>query len=594
MTISQSRPSSRPARGDRRPRRRPELQERAHATSTGIRSAGSSSRPASGHTPRCGNLEAGKVNSPLTSCQHNRRSTNRRRGLSMQSKTTLRRSRRPRPRQRPADARRRAAARDHRTVRSRPRPRPRRNPPLRGTGDALPAEGLGRPIARSSPSAWRSAATRRRRSSACWRATRSRSPRRSSAARRSRAARPPGGHRRDRRRAPPAHRAATGLADRGRARASPDRRRGGDRLPRRRRRRCARRPPNATATPSGSDRRPAVPAGRVRRRAIASIPGSSSRLDRPARLAADGRDRHAAAGRAATPGSANRLDRAFRSILSAAQIVGFARSGQRGAIDRRDRRRPRTCSPTSSPPARRHERRAARRHAEGAAPRRCSGAAGLPAGQPGRPRRQAFFPLSDLYAGMEPAVAETLCEAWRDGASRTASRGTSRILAENGDRRRGGASRSRPARQRRGRPSRPDAPDQRRLLRSSRGTSRPSRSSTATIQRSGSKRISRSSLRGDRSPGCSSSMTRWNSRSLGRDFVERRLRRRPVEIGGAVQPVDDDEDRAGLLGAAPRDRRDRALGVAAADEGPDPEGRGDAHQVGSAGLAWRRSRPAAR
>jgi hypothetical protein len=30
---------------------------------------------------------------------------------------------------------------------------------------------------------------------------------------------------------------------------------------------------------------------------------------------------------------------------------------------------------------------------------------------------QAFFPLSDLYAGMEPEVAETLVEAWRDAAS---------------------------------------------------------------------------------------------------------------------------------------------------------------------------------
>jgi hypothetical protein len=26
---------------------------------------------------------------------------------------------------------------------------------------------------------------------------------------------------------------------------------------------------------------------------------------------------------------------------------------------------------------------------------------------------QAFFPLSDLYSGMEPAVAETLVTAWR-------------------------------------------------------------------------------------------------------------------------------------------------------------------------------------
>ncbi len=39
---------------------------------------------------------------------------------------------------------------------------------------------------------------------------------------------------------------------------------------------------------------------------------------------------------------------------------------------------------------------------------------------------QAFFPLTDLYAGMEQSTAQTLCDAWRLSAS-VAGPATSRI-----------------------------------------------------------------------------------------------------------------------------------------------------------------------
>ncbi len=60
-------------------------------------------------------------------------------------------------------------------------------------------------------------------------------------------------------------------------------------------------------------------------------------------------------------------------------------------------------------------------------------------------------------------------------------------------------------------------------------------------------------------------------------FVEHRLWRRPVEIGGAAKPIDNDEDRTGFLGAAPDHRGESAFDKAAANIGPDPQGRGDAH-----------------
>ncbi len=49
---------------------------------------------------------------------------------------------------------------------------------------------------------------------------------------------------------------------------------------------------------------------------------------------------------------------------------------------------------------------------------------------------QVFFPLTDLYAGMDHSTAETLCEAWRIVAAERKA-GHEPYLAENADRRRG-------------------------------------------------------------------------------------------------------------------------------------------------------------
>src|SRR5262249_54787879 len=50
-----------------------------------------------------------------------------------------------------------------------------------------------------------------------------------------------------------------------------------------------------------------------------------------------------------------------------------------------------------------------------------------------------FFRIRDLYAGIEPAVADTLCEAWRDSRVGKAPRHVPH-LAENTDRPRPGPS----------------------------------------------------------------------------------------------------------------------------------------------------------
>ena len=54
-------------------------------------------------------------------------------------------------------------------------------------------------------------------------------------------------------------------------------------------------------------------------------------------------------------------------------------------------------------------------------------------------------------------------------------------------------------------------------------------------------------------------------------LVEHGLRRRPVEIGGAVESAHLDEDRARLFGAAPAQHRGRALDLAAAQIGGNPD-----------------------
>lgn len=130
-----------------------------------------------------------------------------------------------------------------------------------------------------------------------------------------------------------------------------------------------------------------------------------------------------------------RLDRAFRSILGAAQIVGFARTGQLAAIIE-------AVSDALELPS----------DLVAAALKDRSGEllgimlkalrldeiqarqVFLLASPTGRDI-QSFFPLSDLYAGMEHFIAETLIAAWRETIS-TRETGHRQHLAENGERRR--------------------------------------------------------------------------------------------------------------------------------------------------------------
>ena len=189
---------------------------------------------------------------------------------------------------------------------------------------------------------------------------------------------------------------------------------------------------------------------------------------------------------------------------------------------------------------------------------------------------QAFFPLTDLFAGMEHATAETLCEAWRIVTAERKA-GHQPYLAENADRRRG--TMGTPARTEQAPNARigRSAPDGARRQIVSR-KARPARSSTPTTQTSGSKPTSRVDALVD-----------FGQRRILRDaleetvarmgFAEARLRRRRIEVGGAGQTVDDDEDGAGLLGAAADDRGKGAFDEAAAHIGPDPQGRGDAHRT---------------
>ena len=248
----------------------------------------------------------------------------------MQSRKALRRSRRPRPRQRSRRATRRCCAprpscssRTSRTTRT--RSAATRN--WRSTS----CRRCRRQTARSSPSAWRSAPTRRRRSSACWRATSfevaapviRRSPVLDSfdllaviaatdvehhrlIARRSdlgddvkRALRLTGDAE------------VIGYLDNGpsmRSPRAPDGRRGRSACEADGRRSASR---SSTPTPNRPLRRLAVPRPRP-----------------PDPPPADRRHRRAAAQPAQRCHRTGAADRAFQSILSAAQIVGFARSGQ--------------------------------------------------------------------------------------------------------------------------------------------------------------------------------------------------------------------------------------------------------------------------
>jgi hypothetical protein len=145
-------------------------------------------------------------------------------------------------------------------------------------------------------------------------------------------------------------------------------------------------------------------------------------------------------------GQAGRLDRAFRSILGAAQIVGFVRAGERQSLVK---------AIADSLEIEADFILAALDDASGEPLAVLLKALGLdnmqaqqvfllatPVGREVTP----FFKLCDLYAGMEPVVAETLAEAWR--GVRHATPRHEPVFSENGDRRRQGAvetTRDRPA-----------------------------------------------------------------------------------------------------------------------------------------------------
>jgi hypothetical protein len=130
----------------------------------------------------------------------------------------------------------------------------------------------------------------------------------------------------------------------------------------------------------------------------------------------------------------DRADRAFRSILGAARIVGFARSGRLDAIID-------TIADGLGLPTDLVKAAAADAGGEPLAimlkalrlddvQARQVLLLASPAGRESR----SFFPLSDLYAGMEPDVAEAMITAWRDAATlrRPAHQPH---FAENGERR---------------------------------------------------------------------------------------------------------------------------------------------------------------
>ncbi len=129
-------------------------------------------------------------------------------------------------------------------------------------------------------------------------------------------------------------------------------------------------------------------------------------------------------------------ERAFQSILSAAQIVGFARNGQVGEL----------IAAIADGLGLNPDAVAASVHDRTGEPLAIllkalrlddlqAQQVFLMASPAGRDI-QAFFPLTDLYAGMEHETAATLCEAWRIVTSERKA-GHEPYLAENADRRRG-------------------------------------------------------------------------------------------------------------------------------------------------------------
>lgn len=136
-------------------------------------------------------------------------------------------------------------------------------------------------------------------------------------------------------------------------------------------------------------------------------------------------------------GQTERLDRAFRSILGAAQIVGVVRAGERQSL---------VQAIADSLEIEADFILAALGDVTGEPVAVLLKALGLdnmqaqqvfllatPVGREVTP----FFKLCDLYAGMEPVVAETLAEAWR--GVRHATPRHEPVFSENSDRRRQGA-----------------------------------------------------------------------------------------------------------------------------------------------------------
>lgn len=138
-------------------------------------------------------------------------------------------------------------------------------------------------------------------------------------------------------------------------------------------------------------------------------------------------------------GPAGRLDRAFRAILGAAQIVGLARGNQRAqlisAIAEALAVEPRlviACLDDAT-----GEPLAVLLKALGLDSIQAQQVFLLSATIVGKDV-SAFFRLCDLYAGMDPSVAEVLSEAWRVPV-RAARPGHQPVFAENGERRRAAA-----------------------------------------------------------------------------------------------------------------------------------------------------------
>jgi hypothetical protein len=143
---------------------------------------------------------------------------------------------------------------------------------------------------------------------------------------------------------------------------------------------------------------------------------------------------------------ASRIDRAFRAILGAAQIVGLARRGEQQALIQAiasgldlDRDFIKACLDDAT-----GEPLAVVLKALGLDNVQAQQVFLLAAPRVGRDT-QGFFRLCDVYAGMEPTLAEGLAEAWRESRMAGAPRHVPHF-AENGNRvRTGGDEQSRPA-----------------------------------------------------------------------------------------------------------------------------------------------------